>query len=254
MTTDPSSPRRRAARAVALAPAPDGVLVTLAGAPARTPSGAPLVLPTASLADAVAHEWRAREDDGDPGLRGDRPEPSALRKMPLTRLAATALDRVVPHRAEVIAGLVAYADSELICHRAEGPDALAERQARAWEPLLDWLASTTGARLEVTAGVMPHRQSAAARHALHAVVADRDDWALTALQLAVTTSGSLVLGLALVAGRLDPEATLALAQLDELYQVERWGDDAEATARRAAQGAELALVPRCLTLLGVAPR
>ena len=71
---------------------------------------------------------------------------------------------------------------------------------------------------------------------------------LAALGIAVPALGSLVLGLALAEGRLDGAAAHALGALDELFQAEQWGEDAEAAARRAAIAADIALAARFIAL------
>ncbi|MGF1641725.1 MAG: ATP12 family chaperone protein, partial [Rhodospirillales bacterium] len=191
----------------------DGRLVT-------TPAGRPLTLPSAALAAAVAGEWRAQ---------GDQIRPQT---MPLTRLAATAVDRVAPARAAVVDGLVAYAGADLLCYRAVEPADLVALQQAAWQPLLDWAAGALAARLTVTAGVIPVDQPAGAVAALRAAVERLDDPALTALAAIVPVCGSLVVGLALAAGRIDAETAFEVSQLDERYQSGRWGEDREAMERR----------------------
>ena len=94
--------------------------------PLRAPSRAPLVVPSERLARAIAEEWAECEGTIDP------------RAMPLTGLANAAIDRVAPDRAAFAAGLTSYAEADLACYRAEGPQTLAERQAESWDALLGW--------------------------------------------------------------------------------------------------------------------
>lgn len=203
----------------------------------RTPGRAEGLLPTRAVAEAVAGEWAAQHDVLDP------------QSMPLTGLAWTALDRVRPARAEIVEAVAAYAAHDLLCYRAEGPVDLAARQQALWQPLLDWLALTFDAPLAVTAGIVSVEQPPAALAALTRAVAAHDDFALAALSAATAATGSLAIALALVEGRIDAAAAFAAAQLDESYQLERWGEDAEAARRRAAIRAELAAVERFVALL-----
>jgi chaperone required for assembly of F1-ATPase len=212
--------------------------IRLDGKGIRTPLGAPLAVPSRALADAVAAEWAGQ---------GERIDPASL---PLTRLANTAIDRCAgADRAALLAALLRYADSELICHFAESPEPLAARQRAQWQPLLDWAGADLGARLVSVAGVMPADQPDAARRGLSAALETLDPWRLSAVQAAVGAGGSLVIALALAAGRLDAEQAYQAALLDELYQAEIWGADSEAVSRRAAIAAELSAAARFLSLL-----
>lgn len=229
--------RKRAYRGVAVVPLEGGFGIALDGKPVVTPAKARLVLPSRPLAEAVAAEWEAQGPEIDPLA------------MPLTRLAGSAIDLVGPSRAEVIARTAAYAATDLLCHRADGPAALVARQQAAWQPVLDWAALRYRAALEVTAGVIAVEQPAAALEALRRAVAAYDDMRLTAVAAATAACGSLLLGLALAEGHIDAEAASALSQLDEAYQSERWGEDAEAARRRQALRADIAAAARFLILL-----
>lgn len=212
--------------------------VLLDGKPVKTPSGSPLLLPSRALAEAVAEEWRTQAETVDPAT------------MPLTRLANTALERVPLDRAPVAEQTLALGKSDLLCYRAEAPDALAARQAESWNPLLDWLAEHCGARLAVVQGVTFTDQPAEALMALEQAVWKKNDFALTGLSAAATILGSLVLALALAEGRLDAGEAFRLATLDEAFQAEQWGMDVAAKARLDGLEAELAAVERFLRLLG----
>ena len=220
------------------APAPDGgFLVRLDGRPLRTPKRAELKLPSAALAAAVAGEWR---DQGEDIL----PE-----SMPLCRLANTAIDWVAPERARVQALLAGYAETDVVCYPAPEPEELAARQAAAWRPLLDWAARRHGARLRSTSALLPTPQEAGALAALRKAVEQYEDMPLMALHDLVTISGSLVIGLALAESEVDLERGWAAAQAEELFQAERWGEDAEAAVRRVRLKGELAAALRFLELL-----
>jgi chaperone required for assembly of F1-ATPase len=214
-----------------------GYAVRLDGREVRTPAKARLVLPTAGLAETVAAEWAAQ---------GSRIEPAA---MPMMSLACTAIDQVAPNRAAVIAALVDYAGSDLLCYRADRPEALVARQIEVWQPLLDWAARDLDASLKVTAGIRHEPQPDGALTALRRAVEALDDLSLTALDCATRVSGSLIVALALHRGRLDSETAFEAAELDASFQIELWGEDPEATRRRAAVLADLAAARRLIDLL-----
>lgn len=207
--------------------------------PLRTPAGQPVVVASRRLAEAIAHELQAQT-----GLKTLN-----IAALPHLRLTATAIDQVAATREAYIDALAAYGETELLCHRAEHPADLVEGQHGAWQPLLHWAAERFQAPLTNTAGVMPQSQPPASLAALRQAIAAYDDLRLAALAVAVPTTGSLVVGLAMVEGRLDAEQAFAVAEFDESYQIERWGEDAEAAQRRATRRHDLAQVMRFLDLI-----
>ncbi|HEY5347030.1 MAG TPA: ATP12 family protein, partial [Rhizomicrobium sp.] len=164
-------------------------------------------------------EWAGQRETVDP------------QTMPLTKLANTAIDGVVTHRADIAAAILNFGRNDLLCYRAEAPQELAARQAAAWNKQLLWLAARYGATLEVTTGINAIPQPEAAMEALARALNAHGDFALTALHVLTSITGSLVLGLALAEGRIDGEAAFALSRIDEDYQAEKWGEDSEATRR-----------------------
>ncbi len=206
--------------------------------PVRTPARRPLAPPTAALAAAIAEEWRAQGDEVDP------------RAMPLTGLANAAIDRVAPDPPRFAAGLAAYAGTDLLCYRAEGPDSLVGRQAAMWDPPLGWAGSRYGARFAVTAGIVHVAQPPETIARLGAALAARDAFALAGLSPLVTVSGSLVLALALADGAMDERAAWDAATCDEAWQAARWGDDPLAAAARDERRGDFSAGARFLALLG----
>lgn len=221
-------------------PVGDRWQVLLDGKPMRLPGGAPLLLGQPGLAEAIAAEWQAAG-----GKKGGE---MSFADTPLTRLAGTAQERVAPNAEAVALELAKYAESDLLCYRAEEPAALVARQAAEWQPWLDWAAARYGARLEVTAGVMHRAQPAAAVAALAAAVAAQTLAGLAALGIIVPSTGSLVLGLAVAEGVLDAAGATAASQLDELFQAEQWGVEWESQERRERVAGEIALAARYLAL------
>lgn len=224
----------------AIAPASGGFGVLLDGRPVRLPGGAPLQVPQRALAEAIAAEWQAAG-----GARGGAMD---WADVPLTRLAGTAQERIAPDPEPVVLEIARYGETDLLCYRAGEPEALVQRQQAHWQPWLDWTAREYGARLRVTTGVMPVVQDTPALAALAQAVAVRTPLTLAALGLAVPALGSLVLGLAMTAGRLDAEAAFALATLDETFQAGRWGRDDAAEQRRRRMREDIAVAGRLLAL------
>jgi chaperone required for assembly of F1-ATPase len=216
-----------------------GWTVRLDGRPLSAPvSRAPLVLPSLPLAEAVAEEWRRQEEVVRP------------QAMFMTRMANTAQDRVAAEFAAVAEVVAAFAETDLLCYRAEAPAELVARQAEAWDPLLDWAACEFGARLQPTQGVVPVPQAQDALGRLAAEVSRGSAWRLTALHELVALSGSLVIGLAVERKVRTPEEGWAISRIDEDWQASQWGRDAEAEAAGHRRQAEFLDAVDFLRLVG----
>lgn len=228
---------KRFYKIVSVAREGEAFAVLLDGKKMRTRAKVPFLLPNQALAQVIASEWEDQEDTIKP------------QSMPVTRLAGTAIDRVAPARSHVIDELTAYAETDLLCHRADHPADLAARQDAAWQPLLDWAARTYSASLKVTVGILPQPQPEQALAALRGAVGGYGDMMLAGLHSATVGSGSLIIGLALAEGRIDAGGAFEASQIDETYQIERWGEDAELEAHRSAIRSDLNSTGEFLRLL-----
>jgi chaperone required for assembly of F1-ATPase len=214
---------------VAIVPTEDGHAIQLDGRPVRTPARAALAVPNAQLAKAIADEWRAQGDMIDP------------RSMPFTGLSNGAIDQITPNRESFAAGIAHYGSTDLLCYRAEGPIELIEREAAAWGPLLDWAQRRYDVRFTVTQGIIPVDQPPETLERLAGVVAAFDPFTLAGLSTLVTLSGSLICGLAIVEGGHDVDVIWTASEIDEAWEVEQWGEDADAAARSARRRGEFAM-------------
>lgn len=202
-----------------------GFEVVLDGRTVKTPAKAALIVPTRAMAEAIAAEWDAQEEKINPAT------------MPVTRGANAAIDKVGTQHAEVAYLIAEYGGTDLLCYRAEKPIELVQRQADAWEPLLDWARGSFDVELRVTAGVLPIAQPDEAVARLHQEVAALDPYRLAALHDLVGITGSLVLGMAVAHGRLDAATAWDLSRIEENWQIEHWGEDeedAEAVGKKRA--------------------
>ena len=211
--------------------------ILLDGRALKTPARAELRLPTDTLANAVAEEWRVVDGAIDP------------RAMPLTGLANAAIDRVAPDIAAFASGLARYAQADLLCYRAAQPIELIARQGDVWDPPLDWARQRYDIDFVVTGGIVHVDQPAETVVRLEAAVAARDAFPLAALSPLVTLSGSLVLTLALAEGAMTEQQAWDAAELDELWQAEHWGEDSLATTMREDKRRDFRAAARFLALL-----
>ena len=247
--TPPAGPRTPAAR-VDVAAVEDGYAVTLNGTPVKTPGKRPLVVAGAALARGIAREIERLLAKDPAALAGKGlGDPAWAANF---RIAAEAIDVIAGEagaRARIVADLAAYGETDLVCFRAERPEALVAAEEAAWSPLLDWFAGEFGVPLNVTTGLRAVPQETAALGAIADAIDGYDDFALAALSLATRAAGSVVIGLALSRGRLDADAAFMASAVDETYQAERWGADEDAGLALEAKALDLAQAARFLELL-----
>ena len=225
-------------KSAAAVEADGGFAIELDGRQVRTPARADLVVPTRALADALAREWNEC---------GDRVDPRA---MPLTGLANAAIDRVGPDKQTFAANLARYAETDLICYRAEGPEALVERQAESWDALLGWARRRYDVDFACQRGVIHVAQAEETIRKLDHAVAALDPLQLAGLAPLVTIGGSLVAGLAVLELMMPATEAWEAVSLDDRWQIEQWGADAEAEAALDARRRDFLAAARFLDLLG----
>lgn len=211
--------------------------VLLDGREAKTRGGNGLAAPTRRLAEAVAAEWEAGGEWIDTA------------RMPFTKFAWTAIDLGPAESGRWRALVQNYLGADLLCHRAERPPSLVERQSAEWDPFLAWARRAFGAELVVSAGVARLDQTMEAVQQVAGALEGMDAWRLVALKSAVEITGSAVLAMALEAGAFPAAQIFAASRLDERYQAEQWGVDAEAAARERALETAFEAANRWLQLL-----
>lgn len=230
--------RKRFYKQVATAPAEGGVAVLLDGRVPRSRDGRALVTPSLALAELVAAEWAAQGEEILPAT------------MPATKLAWAALAMSDPGEREAVAARVAaFAGSDLLCYFADGPAALTERQERRWGPVIAWAEAELGGRFVRANGIVHAAQPDETVEAVWRFAAAEPDFALAALVAAAALFGSAILAMALRRGQLSAQAAFDLSRLDETFQEERWGVDAEAARRAEAMAAEAVMLERWFAAL-----
>lgn len=216
-----------------------GHAITLDDKTIRTPSRNALTVPSRAIAGIMLAEWEAQQEFIDP------------LSMPVTRLANSVIDAISTEEqiAAVRDDIAKYFGSDLLFYRASHPEALIQREAAAWDPVLFWLAEELNAHFILAEGVMhvtqPEQALAAARAALPS-----DSWHVAALHMVTTITGSALLALALLRGRLSADEVWTAAFVDEDWNAEKWGLDEEAAARRAARKVDFEGAVAVLRALG----
>ncbi|MFH1158966.1 MAG: ATP12 family protein [Pseudomonadota bacterium] len=218
--------------------APGGYVVRLDGKPVVTPLKKTLLLPSKVLAEAVAQEWAHQGKDIKPD------------SMPLTRLANTMIDKAGgDDRAEMNAHLLEYGGSDLMCYFAAHPEDLVKRHHLNWTPLIAWMREKYGITLETVSGIQYHHQPQDSLDKLKTLINGLAADEFTIVQAAAATTGSVAIAFALLEGRISAEEAYQAACADELYQLETWGEDAEARRRLETLRSELESVHRFRNLV-----
>lgn len=215
----------------------DGYLVRLDGRAIKSPAKKLLMSPTLHLADLVAAEWDAQEDQVRP------------QNMPQTRFVGTAVDSFAHKRPETEIAIQAYAAGDLLSYWADAPEGLVSEQHRLWQPVLDWVTDKYGVEIRTTTNLSSVTQSDETVSRLSEAVSACDDFHLVPLSIATGSLGSLILALALVEQEIDAETAFNAAQVEETFQISQWGEDAEATIRREGQLSELRELQRYIAAL-----
>ena len=211
--------------------------IDLDGRIVKTPLKAALLLPTRALAEAVAAEWDAQVDVINPHA------------MPLTTLANTATDRATTEKSKIAAEILEFAGSDMVCYRAESPAGLVLRQTTHWDPVIAWAKADMNAAFTTVNTITHKRQSPAALQALEARITSLDPFSLVAVHNLTTLTGSALLAAMTAAGKITAVAAWLAANVDDDWQIETWGKDAEASARRAGRLKEFSA---CVTFINLA--
>jgi chaperone required for assembly of F1-ATPase len=194
----------------------DGFKVTLDGHAVRTPSKSELIIQYRNIAEQIASEWMAQENEVDPTT------------MPATRMVNSVIDKVSVNADAIVEMLAEYAGTDLLCYRTTSPQELIDAQARMWDPLLQWSANAMNAPLNVTSGVMFTKQSDASVDVFRRQLMVLNHYQLAGVHDLISISGSAVISMALIANHISLDDAWLAATVDEVWQEERWGSDDEA--------------------------
>ncbi len=218
----------------------DGLFrVELDGRPIRTPGKKHLELSSANVMSNIAAEWDVQAERIDPLT------------MPYTRLTNTAIDGVARDMQAVKEDIVRYASSDLLCYRADQPEGLVARQMALWDPVLEWAQMGLGAQFETAQGVMHVEQPATAMAAFSTHVGVIDDpLVLSATHVATSLTGSAVIAMALLKDEISLHEAWTAAHVDEDWNIELWGSDEEAEARRASRFVDMETAVAVLKEIG----
>jgi chaperone required for assembly of F1-ATPase len=212
---------KRFYRDVAVEAGDGGYRIQLDGRPIRSQGGAPQVVPSRALAEAMAQEWRAQGEEIDP------------KAFVLRDLADFAIDHVAPDAAAAATRLLPFAETDTLCYRADPDEPLYRRQQELWEPLVQAAEARHGVRLERVSGIVHRPQPAETLARLQAAMAALDPFTLAALETLTRLTASLTIGLLAIEPGADPDALFAAANCEQDWQAKLWGWEWHAEEDRA---------------------
>ena len=198
----------------------EGYRVLLDGRGIKTPARSALVLPNVSTAAAIRDEWDHQTDVIDPLT------------MPVTRIVNAGLDGVAQNREAVIGDIARFAESDLLFYRADDPDRLVARQNALWDPILAHVEDHLGVRFVLACGIMPVVQPESSIKAVRGALSPYSSIDLAAIHTLTSLTGSVLATLCLLIKKLTLDGLWEAAHVDEDWNRELWGVDAEAERRR----------------------
>ncbi len=196
----------------AAVPGVDGFEIHLDGKPVKAPSGWIITAPNEALAALIAGEWGAQHGV----IRPD--------SMPLMQILTTTMEITSDTRGKIEGTVLGYLNTDLLCYRAQEPEALASRQTEFWDPWLRWFEKESGVQLLTTTNLSALTQPTLAHDYARQKVSGADQWVFHAIQMVTSMSGSLVLALAFAEEAIDPEDVFVAAQIEELYRAEIYNE------------------------------
>lgn len=195
--------------------------ILLDGKNIKTPGKVNVVVPSEELANLVAKEWAAQEKEIDPAT------------MPLTRLVNTIVERGNEALDDVKAEIVKFAGNDLLVYRADSPQELVDLQTKHWGGALEAFSKRYDVSFNAITGVMHQDQPAEVQARIGEIIAHYSDFEACSTMSITSITGSAVLAIGLKEGLFTPAQVLETAYVDEDYQAQHWGEDAEATRMRA---------------------
>lgn len=219
---------KRFYKATSIEQGEEGFHLLLDGRTAKTPAKNILAVSHRPFADQIASEWEDQVEHINPA------------HMPYTRLANSAIDGVSAELDAVAAEVSNFANSDLLYYRASQPEDLVQLQQQHWDPVLEHVRTTYGAKFVLAEGMMFVEQpSASVAQIAEAVRAYQQNYlALAGLQVMTSISGSVLIALSTASGFLSAEEAWAASHVDEDWNISEWGTDEEAEARRAYRWSE----------------
>ena len=214
---------KRFYKTVGIEPVEGGHTVLLDDRMIKTQGGHPLTVPTEALALLLAAEWRDQGETIDP------------RGFPQRDRADYAIDVIAGDPTALVERLLRYAETDTLCYRADPDEALYRRQRAMWEPVLQAFEKREGVTMERVSGVLPRPLDTETRARLRARLEALDPFTLAALEALTSLSASLSIGMTALEPEAHIDALWEAANLEEDWQTEQWGEDAEAAERRAAR-------------------
>ena len=135
------------------------------------------------------------------------------------------------HREELIDRLVIFSLNDVLLFWSSD-EKLKQEQEKKWAPIIHWVDETVNARFKTTSGLETPSVNAETALELKKYINGMSDKELAAFYVAALNMRSVLLALALIKGRINAKQAFELSELEELYQIQKWGKVPEAEKRR----------------------
>ncbi len=193
----------------------------------KTPLKKELVLPNLNLAQEIVKEW----DQDSKNINTE--------SMIFYGLISTSLDKIIYNKNLYINDILDYIDTDLICYRAENPKELVELQKNKWDPIILLIKKYIGTKVQVFQGILPKKQHTDVHNKLNNLINQFNIFEISALHRITNITGSIFLSLCVIKKDISKNELFELSVLDELWQAENWGFDAETSQKRKKISTEL---------------
>ena len=155
------------------------------------------------------------------------------------KITNSAIDKIIKDKDSFINKIASQIHSDTICYFSKTPESLLQLQIDSWKPLLKWIKKTYSVELNYSYSFEPLIQNKNNIQIIKEILVGCDVFKLSGISTLCQLTGSLVISLALCDSRLTYEEAFRASQLEESYQLSRWGKDSEASNRRKAISADI---------------
>ncbi len=175
----------------------------------------------ARLADEIVREWNA---DG---------KIDAIKNSFFTKFCFSAIDMNKKDRESALSQLVAYGNCDPICYIADEPKKLHIKQKKLYDPLIDWAQKALSIKLNIGAGLLFIEQPLPNSGNIKKFLDELDNFHLTIIHELTKSLGSLFTSLALHNNIISSELAWEVANVEDNFRIDIWGDVEEETLIRS---------------------
>ena len=185
----------------------------------KTPDGNIIELPSMKLAKILLKDYE-----------------SSFKSKPLNivrpiKITNTAIDKIKPNNIFYINEITDNLNNDMICYFANSPVELVDLQNKDWLPLINYMKSSYNIELIYTSKLFSINQKPDSLLKLKNILNEINIFKLSAIYTLSQITKSIIISLALVNNKISAKKAFENSNLEELYQISKWGKDEEAFDR-----------------------